>query len=81
MFTQLTVMQKFERSDLKSVQDNTTSETHQLSPLNMLHNNLKKPPKNQKNSSNICDLRKHISSMREETPDKMQLLKASSQHC
>ena len=80
MFTQLTVMQKFERSDLKSIQDNTTSETHQLSPLNMLHNNLKKK-KRKKSSSNICDLRKHISSMREETPDKMQLLKASSQHC
>ena len=45
MFTQLTVMQKFERSDLNSFQDNTTSETDQLSPLNMLHIHLKKKEK------------------------------------
>ena len=79
MFTPLTVVQKFERSDLNSVQENTTSETHQLSALNMQHNHLKKRRKKEKKSSNICDLRKHIKSMLEETPDKMQ--QASSQHC
>ena len=47
MFTQLTVMQKFERSDLNSFQDNTTSETDQLPPLNMLHIHLKKKKKQQ----------------------------------